>query len=55
MQESLGLDEAAVATTRETAGGRHVAVTVEPVFDSADQVLDLYEVLKQIPDVVMLL
>jgi putative lipoic acid-binding regulatory protein len=40
---------------RETSGGRHVAVTVEPTVDSPELVLVIYERLKEIPGVVMLL
>jgi putative lipoic acid-binding regulatory protein len=39
--------------TRETTGGRHVSVTVEPTFDDAEQVLDLYEALRTIEGIVM--
>ena len=41
--------------SRETKGGRHVSITLEPTFDSAEQLLDLYAVLAKADGVVMLL
>lgn len=41
-------------STRHTANGRHVCVTIEPVVAGAAEVIDLYAVLKDIPGVVML-
>ena len=41
-------------TTRETASGRHISVTMEPFVDNSDQVLEIYEHLKSLDDVVML-
>lgn len=52
---ALGLDGPPETSTRETKGGRHIAITAEPTFESAEQVLDLYAVLQAIPDVVMML
>lgn len=42
-------------TTRETPNGRHVAVTLEPQMRDAEQVLAVYECLRKIEGVVMLL
>jgi putative lipoic acid-binding regulatory protein len=39
---------------RETASGRHVAVTVEPEVQTAQQVLDIYRRLKVITGLVLL-
>ncbi|MEM8679482.1 MAG: DUF493 domain-containing protein [Planctomycetota bacterium] len=55
VESHLQLTEPPEVQTRETAGGRHVSVTLEPTFESAEQVLDLYEQLRALPDVVMLL
>lgn len=55
VESHLQLPEPPEVQTRETAGGRHVSVTLEPTFETAEQVLDLYEQLRQLPDVVMLL
>ena len=55
VESHLQLPEPPQVQTRETAGGRHVSVTLEPTFESAEQVLDLYEQLRALPDVVMLL
>jgi len=41
-------------TTRETSSGRHISVTMEPFVDNSDQVLEIYEHLKALDDVVML-
>ena len=41
--------------TRETSGGRHVSVTLEPTFEGAEEVLDVYDGLRKIEGVVMLL
>lgn len=51
----LSLSEPPATRNREAAGGRHIAITMEPMFASAEQVLDLYEALRELPDVVMLL
>jgi uncharacterized protein len=40
---------------RETAGGRHVAVTLEPVVNSAWDVLAVYGRIQEIPGLVLLL
>ena len=40
---------------RETASGRHVAVTVEPEFQSAEEVLSIYEAIRKIDGVVMVM
>ena len=41
--------------TRETASGRHIAVTVEPTVRTAEEVLVIYAEIKQIDGVVMIL
>ena len=41
--------------SRTTAGERHISVTVEPEVQSAEQVLAVYEKLRHIEGVVMLL
>ncbi len=39
--------------TRGTSSGRHVAVTLEPFLDDSDQVLEIYEQLRGVDDVIM--
>jgi len=39
----------------QTAHGRHVAVTIEPCVDSAEQVLVIYERLRHVDGLVLLL
>jgi len=41
--------------TRETPSGRHVSVTVSPWVESSDDVLKIYERIRVIPGLVMLL
>jgi putative lipoic acid-binding regulatory protein len=40
---------------RETAGRRHVAVTVEPTVQTAEQVLAIYERIRRMAGLVMLM
>ncbi len=42
-------------SSRRTANGRHIAVTVEPELESAQQVLNIYERLQQLEGLVLLL
>ena len=42
-------------TIRETPGGRHVSITAEPFIAEAVHVLEIYEQLQALDDVVMLL
>lgn len=39
--------------TRQTASGRHIAVTLEPFIDDSDQVLEIYEHFRDVDDVIM--
>jgi putative lipoic acid-binding regulatory protein len=41
--------------TRETPAGRHIAVTVVPWVESSDEVLLVYERIREVPGLVMLL
>lgn len=40
---------------RQTAGGRHVSVTVEPHVETAQQVLDVYRRIQRLAGLVLLL
>lgn len=42
-------------STRHTPQGRHVAITLEPHFESAEQVLAVYECLRAVEGIVMLM
>ncbi len=55
VRDRLGLAEDPPYRTRQTANGKHVSVTIEPVFDSAEQVLDAYAAIKGVDGVVMVL
>lgn len=40
-------------TTRATPNGRHISVTMQPVLDSAEHVLEVYACLQEVKGVVM--
>ena len=40
---------------RSTSSGRHVSVTLEPTCQSAQHVLDIYQALKEVEGIVLLL
>lgn len=42
-------------STRRTAAGRHVCVTIEPDVENAQQIIDIYAQLREIDGLVMLL
>lgn len=54
VREELGASIDPPFTTRMTAGGRHVAVTVEPTIFQAEEVLAVYERLATVAGMVML-
>ena len=51
----LAIDDEVPHTIRETSGGRHIAITAEPTVESPEVVLEIYELLRELPGVVMLL
>jgi putative lipoic acid-binding regulatory protein len=55
IRDALGLEFDPVYRTREAQGGRHIAVTLEPTFDNAEQVLDLYDAIRKVEGVVMVM
>ncbi len=55
IRDALELETDPSFRVRETAAGRHVSVTVEPVVGNAEQVLAVYECLRRVSGVVMLL
>ncbi|MEI8020446.1 MAG: DUF493 domain-containing protein [Schlesneria sp.] len=40
---------------RETSGGRHVAVTIEPWVESSQQVIEIYAAIRNLDGLVMLM
>jgi putative lipoic acid-binding regulatory protein len=54
VREGLNGTEDPPFSVRQTAGGRHVAVTLEPVVQTAEQVLLLYRRLRLTAGLVML-
>jgi len=55
VREELTADADPPYRVREAAGGRHVAVTLEPTVQTAPQVLAVYARLRRIDGLVMLL
>jgi putative lipoic acid-binding regulatory protein len=52
-REALAWEEDPPYRVRETPGGRHVAVTLEPTVQTAEQVLAIYRRLRNTPGLVM--
>ena len=55
VRESLSLDFDPPHELRQTPKGRHVSVTVEPWVEDAGQALDVYQRIRDLPGLVMLL
>ena len=53
--EYLELDAQPEFKLRETRGGRHVAITLEPNFEDAELVLGLYDKLRRLDGTVMVM
>ena len=53
VREEISLEVDPPFSVRETAGGRHVAVTLQPTMQTAQQVLDVYGRLKSLVGLVM--
>jgi putative lipoic acid-binding regulatory protein len=53
VREELGQDADPPYRFRHTAGGRHVAVTLEPVVQTGEQVLAVYRRIRQTNGLVM--
>lgn len=52
---TTGAGATPTVTTRQSAGGRHLAITLTTQVDSAEQVQDVYAALKALPGVRFLL
>lgn len=55
VREALNLEFDPPFETRETPAGRHVAITITPWVESSDEVLVIYERIRIVPGLVMLL
>jgi uncharacterized protein len=55
VRESLGLEFDPPYELRETPQGRHVSVTIEPWVENAPQALAVYQKIREVPGLVMLL
>ena len=55
VRDSLSLDFDPPHELRQTPQGRHVSVTVEPWVEDAGQALDVYQRIRDLPGLVMLL
>jgi putative lipoic acid-binding regulatory protein len=53
VRDEIGKSEDPPYSMRSTPGGRHVSVTLEPMLDSAEQVLAVYQRLGQVTGVVI--
>jgi len=54
VRDELGADQDPPYRVRESVGGRHAAVTLEPVVQTPRQVLDVYRRLRPLVGLVML-
>lgn len=55
VRATLEQDFDAPYALRETAGGRHVAVTIEPWVESSRQVIDVFAAIRGVEGIVMLM
>ena len=55
VREALSHDFDSPHELRHTSGGRHVSVTIEPWVESSEQVLVVYERIRLLPGLVMML
>ena len=55
IRDQLRLDEEPICRTRLAKSGNHIAVTLEPEFQSAEDVLLIYEALRQLEGLVMVM
>ncbi len=55
VRESLSLDFDPPHELRQTPKGRHVSVTIEPWVEDAHQALEVYQRIRELPGLVMLL
>lgn len=55
VRDELQLEEDPPFRIQSTKAGRHVSITLEPMFESSQQVLALYSRLSQLSGLVMLL
>ena len=55
VRETLGAESDPKFELRQTRGGRHVSITLEPEVESAEQVLEVYKSLSELDGVVLVL
>lgn len=55
VRETLQLESDPHFRSRTTSGERHISITVEPEVPTAEMVLEIYDQLRQVDGVVMLL
>jgi putative lipoic acid-binding regulatory protein len=55
VRSQLPADAEPSFSTRQTAGRKHVSVTIEPTLDSADHVLAIYSELSELQGLVLML
>ncbi|MBY0526940.1 MAG: DUF493 domain-containing protein [Gemmataceae bacterium] len=54
VRDELGLESDPPFSVRHTAGGRHAAVTLEPIVQCAEQVVAVYQRIRALAGLVML-
>jgi putative lipoic acid-binding regulatory protein len=54
VRDELQADTDPPFSCRQTAGGRHIAVTLEPHLESVEQVLAIYRRIQAVPGLVLL-
>ena len=55
IQAIVDSDKPTPHSIRESSGGGHVSITAEPNVENPEMVLDIYDRLRELPGVVMLL
>jgi putative lipoic acid-binding regulatory protein len=55
VRSEMSFEDPPEYSTREARGGRHIAVTIEPMLEHAEQVLAIYDRLRKLEGIVMLM
>ncbi|MFM7073520.1 MAG: YbeD family protein [Planctomycetota bacterium] len=55
VRSEMSFEDPPEYTTREARGGRHIAITIEPMLEHAEQVLAIYDRLRKLEGIVMLM
>ncbi len=55
VRSEMSFEDPPEYSLREARGGRHIAITIEPLLERAEQVLAIYDRLKVLEGIVMLM